>query len=266
MTMRSSMWTGLMSMGAAVLPLLALRYPALGPFIWPAVVVMIMVIVRYGVLDFLLRSHVPEAMSAGAMWRIAVVAVISILALPVIFVVLATSGGSRSAVLAVLSTHTVAHGWDARALDLAALLEAVCLLGIPVLVVIGPEYLRTRGRAAAASSLVPAWLAGFASVLTAVYIVLLHFVEPRNAGLGKSPWGVWSVAAFGVAVLLAPLYRIVARECLQRGLTVVFDPGRWWSAWCGAFREMRSTPAVTAEAGEQAPAQHVPDWWTARKS
>jgi hypothetical protein len=43
-------------------------------------------------------------------------------------------------------------GSSALYVYVAAFLEALRLTGIPVLAVIGPEYLRTRGRAVAASS------------------------------------------------------------------------------------------------------------------
>jgi hypothetical protein len=130
-----------------------------------------------------------------------------------------------------------------------ALLALACLIGIPALAVAVPEYLHTRGRAAA-SSLMPAWLAGFASVLTAAFILVLHSSwGGQSAPLGQAPVGVLSVAAFGVAVLLTPFYRAVATQCLQRGIAAVFDPARWWSAWCVAYQEMRAAPAATGEAG-----------------
>jgi hypothetical protein len=83
---------------------------------------------------------------------------------------------------------------------------------------------------------VPAWLAGFAAVLTVVYLLTLHF---DNLGLANVHLGVLSVAAFGVAVVLAPFYRIVASACWESGIAVVFDPVRWWSAWGVAYREMK---------------------------
>jgi hypothetical protein len=257
-TIRFSILTGLLSLALSVLTLLAARNRAAAPYAVAAIVVLFVVTVRYGVLGGVLRSHLPGTMTSGAMWRVTVMTLIFMLGLPVIFIVLATSGGFRSAVLATFASDPGEHGWGALGVRAAAWLEAGSLLGIPVLVVVGPEYLRTRGRAVAANSLVPGWLAAFASALTAAYIVLLHFGAPGKAGLVKSPLGAWSVAAFGVALLLAPFYRVVAKECLQRGLAVVFDPGRWWSAWCVAYREMRGTSAAIAEAGEPALAAPVP--------
>lgn len=55
-----------------------------------------------------------------------------------------------------------------------------------------------------------------------------------------------------MAVVLTPFYRIVAKGCLQRGIAEVFDPWRWWSAWCIAYREMKGVPAVAATAEDRA--------------
>jgi hypothetical protein len=262
----TTLLTSLMTLGMFALTVLFWQHRVSYPFFYIAAAVM-SVAVAYAVLRFVLRSHLPDSMTAGAMWRVSVITVIFLLGLPVILVVLATSGGSRSAVIGMFSGQQLPWGP----------LESLCLWGIPVLLVIGPEYLRIRGRAAAASSLVPPWLAGFASVLTAIYIVLLHFGEPQKAGLDKLPLGIWSVAALGVAVLLAPFYRIVVKGCLQQGIAVAFDPGRWWSAWCVAYRAMRSTPAVAAEGqqkkgmsrgypgatdGARSPSGGQGAWWT----
>jgi hypothetical protein len=190
------------------------------------------------------RARSSEEMSATAMWQVAVTVVVFSYGLPLLFVVLATSGWSISAVLPFIPRpHLPGGRW-------LGVLEDLSVLGIPLLVVALPEYLKARGRAAAAnvSSLVPGWLAGFASALTATYILLLHFGGFAEPDLRKAHIGVLSVAAFGVAVLLAPFYRVVAKECLQHGIAVVFDPAGWWSAWCDAYGEMRGAPAVAAEA------------------
>lgn len=82
----------------------------------------------------------------------------------------------------------------------------------------------------------PGWLAGFAAVLTVTYILVLHF---DNLGLASWRLGALSVAAFGAAVLLTPFYRTVANACWSAGIAEVFDPVRWWSAWCVVYREMK---------------------------
>jgi hypothetical protein len=237
------------TLGASVL---ASPYPVFAPFVWPAATVFLVLFIRYGVLGSLLRSHLPAAITAGAMWRTAVVATIFILGLPAIFIVLATAGGNRSAVIELVTTMSSSGS------SVVSILQGLSVVGIPALVVAWPEYLRTKGRAAA-SSLVPAWLAGFASVLTGIYIVTLHFYEPGTAGLGKSPLGIWSVAAFGASVLLAPFYRAVAKACLRQGVVVAFDPAQWWSAWCVAYGEMRGTSAAAAEAEKQNRAEAAPN-------
>jgi len=127
------------------------------------------------------------------------------------------------------------------------------MYAIPVLVIAVPEHLRKRGRATTPNSSVPAWLAGFAAILTWIFLILLHYGgQFMVAALQKTPQGVLSVAAFGVAVLLMPFYRIVAKECLQRGAAVALDPMQWWSAWCAAYGEMRGRPAVIAKLGDDA--------------
>lgn len=64
--------------------------------------------------------------------------------------------------------------------------------------------------------------------------------------------GTLTVAAFGVAVLLAPFYRIVANACWKRGVAMVLDPGQWWSAWRDAYGEMMTgkVPGAAADGEE----------------
>lgn len=241
--------SGLMIVAGAALFVLPAHSRAFTLYSLVGGVVTFVLAMRYSVLDGTLRSHLPDQITAWAMWRIAVIMTIFIGGLPAIMVVLATSGGSPNAVIELGSRQTGGDLWRG--------LELLCVFGIPVLLVAGPLYLNAKGRAAAASSLVSGWLAGFASVLTTVFIVVLRFDEPAQGGLGKVSLAVWSVAAFGVAVLLAPFYRIVVKASLEGGVVAAFDPERWWSAWCRAFREMRGKPAVTAEAGAKAQAEAV---------
>ncbi len=180
-----------------------------------------------------------KGISNGTKWRVSVTTVVFSLGLPVIFVFLATSGGSRSAVLAMF-LGAPGHVRTHYGLLPDTLSEIVCLLGIPLLVVAMPQFLHSHRRVWRESSPVPAWLAGFAAVFTAVYILTLHF---GFGGLAKTPVGALSVAAFGTGVLLAPFYRIVISACWESGIVVVFDPVRWWSAWSIAYREMRHAPA-----------------------
>lgn len=171
-------------------------------------------------------------MTNGAKCRIGVTTALFCLGLPSIFVVLATSGESSNGVFAAFI------GRPGIYVDFWGPVELACFLGIPALVVLVPWHLHSKGRSWRDGSPVPAWLAGFASVLTAVYILTLHF---DNLGLAKWHLGTLTVAAFATAVLLAPLYRITANACWKAGIAVVFDPVQWWSAWCVAYREMKGT-------------------------
>jgi hypothetical protein len=221
------------------------HHPALGPFASAWAIALFVLATKYLVLEGWLQSDLPDRMSTSAMWRVAVTINVFCFGLPAVFVFLAASSTSRSAVMGLLSnTPHAGHWW--------AVPEELCLLGIPALLVVVPEYLHTQGRAAAASSRVPAWLAGFASVLTAAFILSLHYGGSAEAELRKASPGVLSVAAFGVATLLAPLYRFVVTQCVQQGIAVAFDPGRWWSAWCVVYGEMMGAPTVTAGAGDDA--------------
>ena len=168
-------------------------------------------------------------MGKGARLRISVTTIVFCLGLPSIFVVLATAGESSNGVFAGFT------GRPGIYIDFWSPLEIVCFFGIPTLMVFIPGLLKSKGRPWRDDSPVPAWLAGFAAVLTAVYILTLHF---DNLGLAKWHLGALSVAAFATAVLLAPFYRIVANACWKAGIAEVFDPVRWWSAWLVAYREM----------------------------
>lgn len=152
------------------------------------------------------------------------------LGLPSVFVVLATAGESSKGVFAGFI------GRPGIYVDFWGAPELLCFFGIPTLVVLIPARLHSKELPWRDSSTVPAWLAGFAAVLTVVYILTLHF---DNLGLADWHLGALSVASFGTAVLLAPFYRAVANACWKSGIAVVFDPVRWWSAWCKARREMK---------------------------
>lgn len=223
-----------------VLALLSRGHPAVEPYLVATVLLSVVTSAKL-CLSLVPPSRLPKTMSATATWRVAVTVTVFVFGLPVVFVTLARSSWSVGAVLPLFSRTLPGERW-------LGLLEALFMYAVPVLVAVVPGYLQARGRAAA-SSLVPGWLAGFASVLTAAFILMLHFGGIAEVDLRKAHMGILSVAAFGVAVLLAPFYRVVVEKCLQQGIAVVFDPARWWSSWCDAYREMRRAPAVTVEAG-----------------
>jgi hypothetical protein len=184
------------------------------------------------------ESRSPEGMTATATWRVAVTVSVFFIGLPVVFVVQASSSWSMKAVLPLFSS--LPHG--GRSLGT---LEDLLLLGVPFLVVAVPESMHAHSRSA--SSLVTGWLAGFASVLTAAFILTLHFGGIAEVQMRTAQMGALSVAAFGLAVLLAPFYRFVASECAQQGIAMVFDPARWCSSGLAAFGEVIRAPTAAPE-------------------
>jgi hypothetical protein len=224
----------------AVLGWLALLDRGLRPALVPFVTAGAFLLGVLGVVVYLTgpRSRTPEGMTATAMLRVAVTVVVFFAGLLVSFVVLASSDWSISAVLPLFSTLSPNERW-------LGMLEELCLLGVPLLVVAVPESLYARGRVA--SSLVSGWLAGFASVLTAAFIITLHFGGIAEVHLRTAQMGALSAAAFAVAVLLAPFYRFIAKECLQQGIAAVFDPARWLSSGFAAFGEIIRAPADVPE-------------------
>ena len=95
-------------------------------------------------------------------------------------------------------------------------LAGTCLLVIPGLLVIYPQELRRRlpwGHATELSrTLLPAWLAAAAAVITWIYILLSHLA---GGPLASTSVPVLLVAGVGVATLLLPLYQFMARSCWQ---------------------------------------------------
>jgi hypothetical protein len=198
--------------------------------------VLIIMLVRYYVFDRVLRPYMGNV-TAIAKWRIAVTMVVFWGGLFLIFIVLATSGDYRSAELTLYGRPEGGGG--------SGSLWALFGMGTVGSAVALPEYLYIKGRGAADDSQVPAWLAGLTSILTAAFIFTLHYGGgvPRT-NLQNVPIGVWSIAAFGVAVLLAPFYRVVVKLCIHRGIVAVFDPALWWKAWCAAYREITGASAA----------------------
>jgi hypothetical protein len=98
-----------------------------------------------------------------------------------------------------------------------------------------------------ARSLVPSWLAAAATILTWLYIVLLHF---SGAALAKDPLSLVVVAGLVTAVLLVPLFQFVARSCWEYGFVAVFDPVRWRDAFRDVYDEVQRArnPSILSEA------------------
>jgi len=71
--------------------------------------------------------------------------------------------------------------------------------------------------------------------LTATYFVLLHF---SGGVLHSIPPGPLTAAIIGTILLVAPLYRALARVCWQRGLGGVFDRGTLHRRWRNTISEL----------------------------
>jgi len=205
-------------------------------------IVAFIIVARY-TIGIILQAYI-SSVTTIALWRALSTAVVFWFALMWAFVVLATSGNFYAAEIAYFTNGPGNGGvW--------AIPEGFCWFAIPAALLALPEYLHIKGRSAADASPVPAWLAGFAGTLTAVYIISVHYGGvPRSNDVKNVSLGVWSVAAFGVALLLAPFYRIVAKKCIRRGVVATFDPVLWWRAWCDAFNEIRGTSAAVADGGD----------------
>ena len=128
-------------------------------------------------------------------------------------------------------------------------LAGTCLLVIPGLLVIYPQELRRRlpwGHATELSrTLLPAWLAAAAAVITWIYILLSHLA---GGPLASTSVPVLLVAGVGVATLLLPLYQFMARSCWQYGSEAVFDPVRWCAAVVKVHREIAVANASRLQA------------------
>jgi hypothetical protein len=161
--------------------------------------------------------------------------------LPVIMAALATSGGiSLNAIYKTAGGGQLAFRdwwlWD---------LEFWGPLAIIAFVVVIPQLLHKELRWRP-EFILPAWLAGSAAVATWLVVFLLYFngLRPPGGAVGLA------VGATFAAALLAPFYRFFAISCWKRGVTHVFDPRDWWSAWSKAYQEVRLAfprPAVAAK-------------------
>jgi hypothetical protein len=113
-------------------------------------------------------------------------------------------------------------------------------VGILELLVIIPyemrDYLPWDRAKKLTRTLLPAWQAAAAAVLTWIDIVLLHFA---GGPLASTSVPVLMVAGFGVATLLVPVYQFMARSCWQYGPTAVLDPVRWRDAVVKVRREIK---------------------------
>lgn len=217
-------------------------HPTAVTFLSAVAVVVIVALARYcvfGVPGLFPSLRLPEAVGGAARWRVSLVATVFCFGLPVLLSVLVTPSGGHGALTALFGTNQGIVSF--RPSNFLYFLLFLCLVAIPRLLIAVPMRLRVKGRAWRQDSLVPGWLAGFAAVVVAGYVFVLHFLGDL---LPKSGWGALSVAAFGVAVLVAPFFKTVASSCWRGGVMVVFDPALWRSQWLIASREMTGKPAT----------------------
>ena len=150
---------------------------------------------------------------------------------PVIAAALATSG-----LIGVKAIYTATgggtQGFGNYWLGIIILWCPSAVLG---LVVIFPQILHMKKVSWGPERVLPAWLAGFAAVLTWLFVFVLYFngLHPQGGAAALAVGGVFA------AVLLAPFYQFLARSCWQRGTAKVFDPREWWSSWSKAYQEVR---------------------------
>jgi hypothetical protein len=228
--------------------------PGLITFLTAVSVVVILALVRYGVFGKTSKRpsvRLPETVGRFARWRMTLAAMVLCFGLPILLPVLVTSGGIHDALTALINPDQglVSFRWP----DLLEPLLLLCLVAIPGLLIVVPAHMRARPRTWREDSLVPGWLAGLAAVVAAGYLFVLHFLGDL---LPKSDLVTMSVAAFGIAALVAPFFKAVANSCWRGGVTVVLDPASWWSQWLIAFSEMRAKPDDTpAPQAQTAPAE-----------
>lgn len=217
-------------------------HPSVVTFLSAVAVVTIVALARYcvfGVPGLFPSLRLPEAVGGAARWRVSLAAIAFCFGLPVLLSVLVTPSGSHGALTALFGADhgIVSFSWSNWPYPLLLL----CLVAIPQLLIAVPASLRVKGLAWREDSLVPGWLAGFAAVVAAGYLFVLHFLGDL---LPKSGLGTLFVAAFGVAVVVAPFFKTVANSCWRGGVMVVLDPALWWSQWLIASKEMTAKPAT----------------------
>jgi hypothetical protein len=161
--------------------------------------------------------------------------------LPVIMAALATAGG-----ISVNAIYKTTGGGTGAFRDWWLLdLEFWGPWAIIALVVVIPQLLRNELRWRP-EFVLPAWLAGFAAVMTWLVVFMLYFngLRPPGGAVGLA------VGATFAAALLVPFYRFLAISCWNRGVAHVLNPRDWWSAWSKAYQEVRLAfprPTVAVE-------------------
>jgi hypothetical protein len=141
-----------------------------------------------------------------------------------------------------------------------SVVQVACQVSITYLLIMFPAALRRRlpwdGATKLAQTLLPAWLAAAAAVVTWIFVLVLHFGGPLN----HTSLAATLIGGLGLAALLAPLYQFMARSCWQHGGDAVLDPVRWRAAFATVRTELRQAYASyrVAEAIPSADAEDLP--------
>lgn len=182
------------------------------------------------------RRFMPRGASTAAAAMIDIAVYGFFVLIPPLMVSLVTSGGNWSEVGAAMLGKG-GHGLVPEVLGFVRfacqLITLLILIGIPA--VLRHWLLPWRAASGLARSLVPSWLTAVATVLTWLYIVLLHF---GGGALAKDPLGLIMVTGLAAALILVPVFQFVARSCWEHGFVAVFDPVRWHVAFRDVFSEV----------------------------
>jgi hypothetical protein len=209
-------------------------------FVTAVAVVVVVPLMRYGIFGKSSKCpsvRLPEAVDRFARWRMTLAAMVFCVGLPILLPALVTPDGIRGALTALINPGQGLISFSPQ--DLFQPLLLLCFLGIPGLLIVVPARMRANCQAWREDSGVSGWLAGLGAVVAAGYLFVLHFLDDL---LPKSGLVTLSVAAFGIAVLVAPFFKAIANSCWRGGVTTVLDPVSWGSQWLTAFGEMRAKP------------------------
>jgi hypothetical protein len=182
------------------------------------------------------RRLMPRGASIAAAAMIDIAVYGFFVLIPPLLVSLVTSGGNWSEVGAAM----LGKGGHGLVPDVLGGVRFACQLVTLLILIAIPAVLRhwllPWGTASSlARSLVPSWLAAVATVLTWLYIILLHF---GGGALARDPLGLIVVTGLAAALILVPVFQFVARSCWEYGFVAVFDPVRWHGAFRAVFDEV----------------------------
>jgi hypothetical protein len=121
------------------------------------------------------------------------------------------------------------------------ILSILLLASIPLLLVGVPEILRRMpsldGASDSTKRLLPGWLAVVAALVTALYVLLLHFF---SGPLVNVPLGPLCAALLAALALLTPFYKLIAVACWERGVMDIVHLTHWRTSQRLMFSELRT--------------------------